>query len=549
MFSEAFRDLLPRQVAKYALVMSAPLPSAELPRRLREQAIELIRANRPQAACEVLENLLRLQPQDVPASMELASLMASQGRFRDSGTPLLKAMQYLPRHGPILLALSAELIARGEVVAARECLDFLAQLPAQTDALVQQARLRYGLGEFVAARDLFHRALKAGADAPDVHLMHAVLLEFTGNADAAEASLETCIARWPTYGDAAVALIRMRRQVPQNNRLDYVEEQLHTLSSSNGGALARLNTAAFEYVRFKILDDLGRYEEAWPSLVRSNQIMREFYPYDAAAEQDLTQALVDMPLHQNASYRAPSETGLPIPVFIVGLPRSGTTLLDRMLSAHSKVISAGELYDFEMQLHWVANQRPAGVKSLRSIVGRITHADLEEVGRRYLEHTRWRADGRVCYVNKLPANIRMVACIRSALPQARILNMVREPMDVCFSNYKLFGNTSTYIHDLSSIADYHRQHLRLCARWRELGSDMMLDVPYAELVRDPRATMQRVLAYCGLDLEEACLHPEGNTSPVATPSTSQVREPIHSRSIGQWRTYASQLEPLRAALA
>ncbi|MDQ6648410.1 MAG: sulfotransferase, partial [Pseudomonadota bacterium] len=167
-----------------------------------------------------------------------------------------------------------------------------------------------------------------------------------------------------------------------------------------------------------------------------------------------------------------------------------------------------------------------------------------------LKQTQWRARGRGFYIDKLPTNVQMVAFIRKALPHAPILQMVRDPVDTCFSNFKaMFGNVSPYSYDLQALADYYRHYARLIAHWRQQLPGVMLDVSYAELVSDPERVLRQVLAHCGLPFEPGCLQPEHNASPVATPSSTQVRESIHIRGIGQWRHYAQQLEPLRKALA
>lgn len=529
--------------------MSASPSVTEQAQRLREQAIEHIRTNRTQAAQVALEDLVRIRPQDIPACLELAKLMTHHGQFRASSEPLLQAVRHLPEKASVLLSLADDLTMRGEVVAARTCLDHTSQVPdLAVDMLVELAWQRFNLGEIDVACEVMQRAFAVGTDAPGHYLLYSALLTYTGRVDTARDVLETCIKRFPEFGNAAAALARTCKQTREDNLLDYVEEQLRALPAPGENPQSLSNSAAFEYARFKVLDDLGRHAEAWQSLKRSKAMMSKLIPYDAAAEQALTDALVGMPAMRAGPHDDSGREDGPIPIFIVGLPRSGTTLLDRMLSAHSQVASAGELIAFWRQLHWVANVPPAGLHSLRHIAGHVAEVDIEAVGRRYLKHTGWLAGGRRYFIDKLPANIQMVPLIRAALPQARIINMLRDPMDLCLSNLQMFGHRSTYVNDLQTMADYHRLHLQLCARWRALAPDMMLDVAYEDLVRDPKATMQRVLDYCGIGIEEACLHPERNAAPVATPSSTQVREPIHTRSIGRWKVYAAQLEPLRRAL-
>jgi hypothetical protein len=175
--------------------------------------------------------------------------------------------------------------------------------------------------------------------------------------------------------------------------------------------------------------------------------------------------------------------------------------------------------------------------------------DYHAIGARYLAQTQWRARGRRYFVDKLPANYFFAGAIHRAFPQAPILHMSRDPMDVCFSNYKaLFGDACAYSYHLPSLAAHYRSYARLMRHWHEAMPGRILDVAYADLVAAPEAAARRILAHCGLPFEAGCLDISRNASPVATLSTAQVREGIHARANGEWRRYAEPLATLRDLL-
>jgi len=518
---------------------------------LRARAQQHIQAQQWLPAQVALESLLERVPADVAIRMELARVMLRQGLMRAQSEQLVRASQTPVADLPLATQLVQRLCFSGEITAARACLDrFESEAALSADVLVVQAHLRWNLGEFERALALLERALNAGVDEPGEHHFYAMLLQVSGDTERAGQVLDMCLRRWPGFGSAAVSLSNLRKQTPATQHLDFLRRQLERFPVDSVNPEARFVRAEFTAALFKELDDLGQYEAAWQALAHSNALMRELNPYDAAGETAIAEALIDASQHSGkAGATRGQRLDGPTPIFIVGMPRSGTTLLDRMLSNHSQVISAGEINDALRQLHWVTDVVPAGVPGMLEAIRRSRRIDFAELGARYLEQTQWRAHGRSYYIDKLPGNVQIVPFIRRALPHARILHMVREPMDVCFSNFKaMFGNVSAYSYDLRSLAHYYGLYVRLVNHWHNTLPGAMLDVSYAELVTDPEASLRRVLDHCGLAIEQNCLHPERNSAPVATPSSVQVREGIHTRAIGQWQHYATQLEPLKVML-
>ena len=238
-----------------------------------------------------------------------------------------------------------------------------------------------------------------------------------------------------------------------------------------------------------------------------------------------------------------------VPIFVVGQPRSGTTVLERILGNHSQVASAGELNDFHLQLCWQADLLVEHVDPV--LLQACAGLDFGAIGRGYRQRTSWRGGDKRFLIDKLPGNFWYAGLIHKALPEARIICLVRDPLDTCLSNLKeLFsGSAYPYSYDPLEAAAHHVHFRQLLQHWDEVMPGVVLTVRYEEMVRDPLSVAERVMAHCGLPFEPGCVDLLRNTAPSATASSSQVREPIHSRGIGAWRRYAEPLEDMRAWLA
>lgn len=528
---------LPSRQAR--LTAADPAPAGQ---RLWALVRACIAQRRWDEATHALDALLRRQAEAVPVLLLLASVSLATGSVRDAVAHLQRAAASLADDIDAIGRVAQALSRIGETRAACACLlhPEIART-ANARALLMLAHVSQGLGQHAEALALMERARGLGLDGADFRYFHALQLQFNGRIDEAEAEMESCLAMGPTFGRASLTLARVRRQTAASNHIQFIRSRLAAVERGSE------DHAAFEFALHKELDDLGQYEEAWHALRRGNEVMRRRLGHDLSTERAIFDALIARFDAETVAEKEATPEG-PIPIFIVGMPRSGTTLLERILGNHSMVAPAGELADFPRQLRWAANLHGHALVDL-PLLDACAHLDFPLLGRRYLEQTQWRAQGRRFYVDKLPPNFMLIGSIRRALPHARILHMVRDPMDVCFSNYRaLFGDAYAYSYDLESLGHHHRQYQRLMRHWHRTLPGSVLDVDYNELVRETPSAARRILGFCGLPYEAACLDTTSNRAPVATLSSAQVRLPIHRRSLGEWLRYESQLQPLRRTL-
>jgi Sulfotransferase family len=511
-------------------------------RQLWEDGQQQISGGRLDAARSSFESLVRIDPWHVPGRLLLASVLLAQGCVRGAAEQSKYAAFALPNDADMICRVASCLVKVGEINAARACMRHPEIGRSRSGpALAALAHIYQGLNLHTESLALMDRARALGFDNPDFRYFRAIQLQFNGRVAEAEAELEACLRLGPTFGRASLTLARLRKWSVDDNHLEFIRRRLEAVEQGSE------DHAAFEFAQYKELEDLGRFEDAWAALQRANAVMHERLKHHVPDEEALFDAVIARCDGEFTRLPAHRFDG-PIPIFIVGMPRSGTTLLERILGNHSQVMPAGELADFSRQWRWVADQH--GHKLLdQAMIRTAGETDFAEVGRRYLEQTQWRADGRPYYVDKLPPNFMLAGFIRRALPQARIVHMGRDPMDLCFSNYRaLFGDAFAYSYDLDALAAHHRQYRRLMDHWHEVMPGAVHDVHYTALVQDTEAATRALLDHCGLPFEAGCLDTAGNPAPVATLSSAQVRERIHARGLQAWKPYASQLTALRQAL-
>jgi tetratricopeptide (TPR) repeat protein len=491
-----------------------------------------------------LSDLLQRHPDLVPARLLLSGVLLAQGRLRDACEQLCRAVPALPPDPDLIYRVAQASNSLGETNATLACLRHPAIAALRSgQALVALAHIHQALGQHAEALALMERARALGYDAPDFRYYLGLQLQFNGRLREAEDEMETCLRMGSTIGRASLSLSRIRRQTPERNHVAFLRARLAAATADSE------DRASLAFALHKELDDLGATDEAWDALRLGNDVMRRIaYRYDAREETALFDALIARFPEPVAAPPADAPRDGPTPIFIVGLPRSGTTLLERMLGNHSQVTPTGELKDLPRQLRWTAGRHGQAVLD-RDLLDAAATIDYPLLGRRYLEQSGWRARGRAYYIDKLPPNFMLLGHIRRALPQARIVHMVRDPMDVCFSNYRaMFGDAFTYSYGIDSLAHHYRQYARLMAHWRRVLPGFVLDLPYDRVVRDTESACRTLLDFCGLPFEPQCLDTARNTAAVATLSSAQVRQPIHARALGEWRRYERQLAPLAAAL-
>jgi tetratricopeptide (TPR) repeat protein len=383
----------------------------------------------------------------------------------------------------------------------------------------------------------FERALAIKSDFAEAHHGRGTVLRTLGRLSEARQALERAVALAPRKAEFYGSLAESKRFVDGDPHLALIEGLARDLASLPAGEQLHLHFALG-----KVYGDLGQHERSFSHLVQGNALKRKQIVYDEAgamAQLERTRALFTAEaIGRGQGLGDPC----PAPVFIIGMPRSGTTLVEQILASHPKVHGAGELYDFEAAV--------AGLNDPGSTRSGLGGQELRRISGRYLGHLRSLAPAAERITDKMPANFRFAGLIHLALPNARIIHIRRDPVDTCLSCFSiLFARGQAFTYELGELGRHYRAYATLMEHWRGvLPSGVMLEVQYEEVVADFEREARRIVAHCGLEWDDACLEFHNTRRPVWTASAIQVRQPIYRSSIGRWRPYESMLQPLLQAL-
>ncbi len=509
-------------------------------RRMMAHAAEHQKEGRLEEAERLYRRVLRHNPRNVDAMRLLALIEISAGRENEAESLLQQAIAAAP--------------------------DFLA-------SLLDLGRLRKDQDRFGDALQCFDRALALDAVNPQTHFLRASTLAPAALTHEAIEAYQRCLKLRPGHMGAMIGLGHMYKAVGKyEDAVSYYDACIrqHPELGEPYWSLANLKTYRFDdaavaemerrvvtggltaqsevnflYALGKAYEDRKNYERAWHFYSAGATKQRGEVAYDPVQTETMNDRLLRaFPAELFETHRGAGNPD-PAPIFIVGLPRSGSTLLEQILASHGQVEGTSELPYVGRIAMWLNRKRAQGVHYPESVRD-LRAKDCEVLGSQYLEYARLhRRAGSPHFIDKMPNNFPNVGLIALMLPNAKIIDARRHPLDACVSCYRqLFAKGQNFTYDLLEIGEYYLQYQRMMDHWPQVLPGKVLTVQYEDVVTDFEPQVRRLLEFCGLEWDEACLRFYESERTVRTPSAEQVRQPIYDRSIGQWRRYEPWLGEL-----
>jgi tetratricopeptide (TPR) repeat protein len=430
------------------------------------------------------------------------------------------------------LAFVRVLIDRQEYQRARETIDtLLKEQPDDRDGLWLQAAACTGLGNHQHAIAVYRELLAVWPDSAELHILLGHALRAIGMQKEAAASYHAVAAARPGFGDAYWSLANLKTY-------RFSDEEIARMRAAEAAPAARaVDRYHVCFALGKALEDRHEYAESWQFYERGNALKRVENGYRPEAAEAHTRTQIDVCMPE--FFAARTGVGVPDrdPIFVVGLPRSGSTLVEQILASHSQIESTHELADIGR----IARELPP--------LTAWAPEDFRRLGERYLTDTRAYRSGKPFFIDKMPNNFRHIGLVHLMMPNATIIDVRREPMACCFSNFtQLFASGQEFTYSIDDIARYYRMYLDLMRHWDAVLPGRVLHVWYEDIVENLDREVRRILSFCGLEFEPACVEFYKTQRTVRTPSSEQVRQPIFREGLAHWEKYERWLAPLKDSL-
>ncbi|HEY0747287.1 MAG TPA: sulfotransferase [Steroidobacteraceae bacterium] len=494
------------------------------------------------------ENIVRsflLQQGNHVEAMRLLARIGIERDVLDDAELLLEAVLDMePGYLAARVDYARVLLERHKHSRACEQLEQLLQLdPTNRQYMTMHATALVGLGDHERAVAIYRDLLAHAPQAADLHLSIAHSLKTLGRRDESVTAYHAAAAARPDFGDAYWSLANLKTY-------RFTDRQIDQMRSATADSTPLEDRYHLCFALGKAYEDRGEYAESWHYYRCGNALKRSESQYRPEIIETNTSKQIAVCTPEFFASRKGVGAHHKDPIFIVGLPRAGSTLLEQILASHSLVEGTQELADIqrtvlELQGRDSNVDDPRYPKALEA----LSAEDFMRLGQRYLNDTRVYRTNKPYFIDKMPNNFRHIGLIHLMLPNARIIDARREPMACCFSNLKqLFANGQEFTYSIEDIARYYRTYLDLMAHWDEVLPGRILRVEHEAVIDDLEGNVRRMLDFCGLEFETACVEFHKTARSVRTASSEQVRQPIFRAGLDQWKHYDRWLSPLKDAL-
>jgi tetratricopeptide (TPR) repeat protein len=509
-----------------------------------QMAQQYQRAGKNHEALELLKQILSEQPDNVDALFTFANLQLSQKRHGTAKPVLENIIELDSSHVLARLKLSSILFEEGRLEEMRDMLSEAEALAGDNiDLLVRVGAVYQKAGLMEPAEQVYLKGEKIDSSCHQIYSALSAVYKAMGQMEKSKQYSRQAITKTTQNGGDYYSLIHISKPSEVMSEIKEMEIAYQAQQGSSNHLKQRMFLA---YGLGRAYESMGQYEKAFAYLLDANQCESQLKPYFAdkirKRFEDIKAVFSEKFFHLHRETGVDSET----PIFIVGMPRSGTTLTEQIFASHPQVFGAGELGDMHDLVYRINTMTAKGFPLDINV---LTKAQCGKFANRYLGKLQALSGGVPRVTDKMPSNFLYIGLINLLFPKAKIIHCSRNPLDNCLSLFRnTFAGSHPYSHDLKSLGEYYGQYVDLMNHWHQVLPYKIYDVVYEDLVANTEEEVRAMLSFCGLPFDKACLTPHETERKVVTASAGEVRSPISSKSIDSWRRFEHQLQPLVEAL-
>ena len=501
------------------------------------KGVRHLHASRYRKAEDAFKKVLIEDENNIDALRFMGILAFKSGNHDIAEAMLTKALKLDPTYSLVWANLAQVFSVTGQLDKAKKSFKNILNMEPKNGLIwAEYGTVLTKLANYEEGRDAYLKALEFKPDSPRVHLSLGHVYKTMGEIDNSIDSYKNTILQNNLSGEAYWSLANLKTYSFSENEIKDMEDTLK-------GDMSDIERSQMHFALGKAYEVKKDFDKSFKNYYEGNKVKKGLIKYSSNDTTDNTKRILNFFNKENIQKLAKSSTGDPDPIFVLGMPRSGSTLVDQIISSHSKVDGTQELPNI---IKIAAELNTNNQNSYPEVLKELDESKLSNLGKDYISETAWARDSAPFFIDKMPNNFIHIGLIKTILPNAKIIDTRRDPMDTCFSCFKqFFARGQLFTYSLEDLGNYYTDYIRAMNHWHNVYGKDIYTVHYDNVINETEETIRELIDYCELPFEKECLEFYNSSRPVKTPSAEQVRQPIYKSGLNYWKNYEKHLSPLK----
>ena len=501
------------------------------------KGVRHLHASRYRKAEDAFKKVLIEDENNIDALRFMGILAFKSGNHDIAEAMLTKALKLDPTYSLVWANLAQVFSVTGQLDKAKKSFKNILNMEPKNGLIwAEYGTVLTKLANYQEGKDAYLKALDFKPNSPRVHLSLGHVYKTMGEIDKSINSYKNTISQNNLSGEAYWSLANLKTYSFSENEIKDMEETLNSDMSD-------IERSQMHFALGKAYEEMNDFDKSFKNYFEGNKVKKDLVKYSSRDTTEKTKKILEFFSQENIQNLSKSSTNDQDPIFVLGMPRSGSTLVDQIISSHSKVDGTQELPNIIK----IAAELNADEKSnYPEVLKELDDMHLSDLGKNYIQETAWARDNAPFFIDKMPNNFIHIGLIKTILPNAKIIDTRRDPMDTCFSCFKqFFARGQLFTYSLEDLGNYYSDYIKAMNHWHNVYGKDIYTVHYDNVINKTEETIRELIDYCNLPFEQECLEFYKSSRPVKTPSAEQVRQPIYKSGLNYWKNYEKHLVPLK----